>query len=39
MLVVNNSGAKAIYLLLCDHQDTEYEQQGMKIGVSWTIFT
>ena len=29
----NSSWSIAIYILFCDHQDTEYEQREMKIGV------
>ena len=27
------------FLLICDHQDTEYESQEVEMGVAETIFT
>ena len=31
-------GALFIYLLFCNHQDTEYESREMEIGVAGPIF-
>ena len=32
-------GARAIFLLFCDNQDTEYEPQEIEIGVTGPIST
>ena len=34
--VLRVCGASDIFLLFCDHQDTESESREMEIGVSWT---
>ena len=37
--IPNISESRAIFLLLCDHQDTELEQQEIDISVDCLIFT
>ena len=32
-------GARASFILFCDHQDTESESQEIEIGVAGPIFT
>ena len=32
-------GARASYILFCNHQDTEYESREIEIGVAGSIFT
>ena len=36
MAILHIYGARAIFLLFCDHQYTESESREMEIGVSWT---
>ena len=39
VVVIHIHGARAIFLLFCDHQDTESESQGMETGVVGPICT
>ena len=39
MVIIHIHGALAIFVLFCDHQDTESESQEIKIGVSGPIST
>ena len=39
MLILHIYGARAIFLLFCNHQDTESESREMEIGVAGLIFT
>ena len=32
-------GARAMFLLFCDHQDTEYAKRKIYFGISQPIFT
>ena len=39
MVIIHTYGNRAIFLLLCYHQDTESESCEMKISVSGPILT
>ena len=39
VVILHINGARAILLLLCDHQDTEYEECVMDSGVAGPILT
>ena len=39
MVILPIYGARAIFLLFCDHQDSGSESREMKIGVAGPIFT
>ena len=39
MSVIHIYGARAMFLLFCDHQDTESKSQEMEIGASQPILT
>ena len=39
MVILHIDGALAIFLLFCDHQDTEYEKQEKGNTVAGPIFT
>ena len=39
VVILHINGARAILLLLCDHQDTEYEEWVMDSGVAGPILT
>ena len=39
VVIFHISGARAIFLLFCDHQDTESESCEMEISISEPIFT
>ena len=37
--IIHIYGAKAIFLIFSNHQDTEYKSRGMEISVAGLIFT
>ena len=39
VVVLHNFGARAIFLLFCDHQDTDSESCEIKMSISEPIFT
>ena len=39
MVIVQIYGARSVFLLFCDHQDTESESHEMEYGVALPIFT
>ena len=39
LVVLHIYGARAIFLLFCDHQETESETREMNIGAAGPMFT
>ena len=39
VVILNIYGARSMFLLFCDHQDTEYESCGIYMSISQPIFT
>ena len=39
MITLHNYGARAIFLLFCDHTYTESESQEIEMSISQPIFT
>ena len=39
MITLHNYGARAIFLLFCDHTDTESESREIQMSISQPIFT
>ena len=39
MIIVHHHGARAIFLLFCDHTDTESESREIEVRISQSIFT
>ena len=39
VVTLHTYGARAVFLLFCNHQDNDYESRGTEIDVAGPIFT